>query len=71
MTIKEIFKELDKRVGKDLMISYSEVRQISGLSDKHFNDAYRKWEHYREWLEDQRGFLTPEGSYEEALLGIL
>ncbi len=53
MTIKEIFKELDKRVDKDLIISYSEVRimsqrAISGLSHKQFNNIFRRWENHKE-----------------------
>ena len=70
MTIKEIFKELDKRIGKDKIISYSEVKQISGLSDERFSNAYCKWENFTDWKQNQRGF-PPDGTYEEALLGIL
>jgi len=39
----EIFKELNKRVGKDLIIAYSEVKELSGLSDKEFSEIYLEW----------------------------
>lgn len=80
MTIKEIFKELDKRVGKDLIVSYSEVRIMSKLSNQRFNKIFHKWEQceacLREFEEQLNNPLPewgfpPDGSYEEALLGIL
>jgi len=43
MTKKRIFKELDKRIGKDLIISYAEVRELSNLCEKGFKKVYWEW----------------------------
>ena len=51
MDKERIFKELDKRVGKDLIISYSEVKELSGLSEDKFKEVYWEW-----WVgEDKNG----------------
>lgn len=40
---EQIFEELDKRINRDLIISCSEVRTLSGLSDKDFGIIFLQW----------------------------
>jgi len=47
MIIKEIFKELESRIGEDLIVSYSEVRELSKLSNKQFHKVYCRWENFQ------------------------
>jgi len=43
---EKLFPELDKRIGKDLIVAYSEVKKLSGLSDKEFFQIFNSWLHH-------------------------
>lgn len=43
---KKLFPKLDKRIGKDLIVAYSEVKELSGLNDKEFFQIFNSWLHY-------------------------
>jgi len=40
---ESVFSELDKRKGKDLIVSCFEVREIFNLTEKEFYPYYMEW----------------------------